>query len=94
LYGQSTCSVARPCFRCLWEKDDDRPPMSLCNHDGFTSDDCHELQLRVDSNSRKKGWKTFQSLMGEDREFAMNQEVIPKDTRENAIVLAKSHYCM
>jgi hypothetical protein len=88
MYGQSTCSVARPCFRCVWDKDDERPPMSLCNY-GFTADDCHELKLRVNSNSRKRGWKYFQSLMGQDREYAMNQEAIPKDTGEKCNSISK-----
>jgi hypothetical protein len=41
--------MARPCFRCKWGKNDDRPTMWLSNHD-FGVDECHPVELRVGFN--------------------------------------------
>ena len=63
--------------------------MWLSSHAGFTSDECHPVELRVGANSRKKNWKTFESLRGKDGEYTANKETINKDTRQKCNSISK-----
>ena len=63
ILSQSTCGVTYSCFRYLWTLGDDTLPMWLSDH-GFDKGECHEVDLRVGENCRKKCHKRFMKLRG------------------------------
>ena len=89
ILGQSTCGVIYSCFRCLWKLGDDTLPMWLSDH-GFDKEQCHEVELRVGENCRKKCHGRFLKAMGgENRAYAVKQDQIPKHVRESCKSVSK-----
>ena len=74
ILGQSTCSVIYSCFRCVCKLGDNTLPMLFSDH-GFDKEQCHEVELRIGENCRKKCHERFLKAMGgENRAYAVKQD--------------------